>query len=224
MTALLDTCAVLWAARQPERLSARVRALLLDSHTDVTVSVVSAWEMALKPAAVPLGQAITAWATVVPIHSRRLRAASRDASAAATGSGLQVAARRKLRSGYRQSMSHRKETILVVDDEPAVRRLTSLMLESAGYDVYSAASAAEAVELAERLACGLNLLLTDMQMPGVDGHELIGRIRRICPHMDVMVFSGFLGEDRPRNYPVLPKPFTREQLLAAVRAILDVQL
>ena len=49
MTALLDTCAVLWAARQPERLSARVRALLLDSESELTVSVVSAWEITLKP-------------------------------------------------------------------------------------------------------------------------------------------------------------------------------
>lgn len=49
MTALLDTCTVLWAARQPDRLSARVRALLLDPGAEVTVSVVSAWEIALKP-------------------------------------------------------------------------------------------------------------------------------------------------------------------------------
>jgi PIN domain nuclease of toxin-antitoxin system len=49
MTALLDTCAVLWAARQPERLSARVRALLLDPETELNVSVVSAWEIVLKP-------------------------------------------------------------------------------------------------------------------------------------------------------------------------------
>ena len=49
MNALLDTCAVLWAARRPERLSARVRGLLLDPATELTVSVVSAWEIALKP-------------------------------------------------------------------------------------------------------------------------------------------------------------------------------
>jgi PIN domain nuclease of toxin-antitoxin system len=49
MNALLDTCVVLWAARQPERLSRRVRTLLLDPHTELTVSVVSAWEIALKP-------------------------------------------------------------------------------------------------------------------------------------------------------------------------------
>ena len=49
MTALLHTCVVLWAARQPERLSARVRALLLDPGAEVTLSVVSAWEISLKP-------------------------------------------------------------------------------------------------------------------------------------------------------------------------------
>jgi PIN domain nuclease of toxin-antitoxin system len=49
MTALLDTCVLLWAARQPERLSPRVRALLLDPCSELTVSIVSAWEIALKP-------------------------------------------------------------------------------------------------------------------------------------------------------------------------------
>lgn len=49
MTALLDTCTVLWAARQPDRLSSRVRRLLLDPDTELSVSVVSAWEIALKP-------------------------------------------------------------------------------------------------------------------------------------------------------------------------------
>jgi PIN domain nuclease of toxin-antitoxin system len=49
MTWLLDTCVVLWAAREPDRLSSRVRNLLLDSSEELVVSVVSAWEIALKP-------------------------------------------------------------------------------------------------------------------------------------------------------------------------------
>lgn len=49
MNSLLDTCTVMWAARQPERLSARVRALLLNPHEELVCSVVSAWEVALKP-------------------------------------------------------------------------------------------------------------------------------------------------------------------------------
>lgn len=122
-------------------------------------------------------------------------------------------------------MSARPETILVVDDEAAVRRLTARILHNAGYEVHTAGSANDAVALAEQLKCRLNLLLTDMRMPGIDGHELIGIIRRICPRVDTMVFSGFIpDEERPRNYPVLAKPFTKEQLLAVVRQILDVQI
>jgi PIN domain nuclease of toxin-antitoxin system len=49
MTSLLDTCIVLWAAREPDRLSSRVRALLLDPNEELVLSVVSAWEIALKP-------------------------------------------------------------------------------------------------------------------------------------------------------------------------------
>ena len=49
MTSLLDTCAVLWCAREPDRLSKRVRDLLLDPREELAVSVVSAWEIAVKP-------------------------------------------------------------------------------------------------------------------------------------------------------------------------------
>ena len=122
-------------------------------------------------------------------------------------------------------MRYGKEIILVVDDEPAVLRLTELILQNSGYLVYTAENASVAMTIAEQLHCGLNLLLTDMQMPGADGHQLIGAIRRLCPHTDVIGFSGCLPEvDRPRNYPVLPKPFTQDQLLTLVRSILDVQL
>lgn len=122
-------------------------------------------------------------------------------------------------------MTQRKETILVVDDEAAVRRLTARLLQNAGYDVHTAESANAAIAVAQELQCGLNLLLTDMRMPGVDGYELIGQIRRICPYVDTMVFSGFIPDDgRPKNYPILPKPFTKDQLLAAVRQVLDTQL
>jgi CheY-like chemotaxis protein len=112
-----------------------------------------------------------------------------------------------------------------VDDDRAVRRLAEVLLKSAGYEVHAAESAAEAIVVAERLHCGLNLLLTDMRMPGVDGHDLILTIRRICPHVDVMLFTGYAPEDgRERNYPILAKPFNKDQLLGAVKQILDAQL
>jgi CheY-like chemotaxis protein len=116
-------------------------------------------------------------------------------------------------------------TILIVDDDRAVRRLAERMLREAGYQVHAAASAGEAIGIAERLQCGLNLLLTDMRMPDVDGHDLILAIRRICPNIDTMVFTGFAPEDgRERNYPMLAKPFSKEQLLEAVRQVIDAQI
>ena len=115
-------------------------------------------------------------------------------------------------------------TILVVDDEPVVRRVAQLILQKAGYQVFSAGSASEAISVAERLDCRVDLLLTDMEMPHGDGHELIAVMRRMCPQIESMVFSGFMAADgRERDYAVLAKPFTMAQLLGAVKQVLDGQ-
>lgn len=115
-------------------------------------------------------------------------------------------------------------TILLVDDERQVRRLAERMLQQGGYDVYCAENAGEAVSIAKQLQERLDLLVTDMRMPGADGHQLIGMIRQICPHAGTMAISGFLPEGIPEHdYPVLPKPFTKADLLAAVQQILDAQ-
>jgi len=116
------------------------------------------------------------------------------------------------------------ETILVVDDNPAVLTLAKLMLATEGYRVYAAQSAKQAIAIAQEVQFGLDLLLTDMLMPEVDGHDLIVTIRRMCPLVRTMVMSGFSPEDsRQRDYLVLPKPFTQDQLLATVKQILDPQ-
>jgi two-component system cell cycle sensor histidine kinase/response regulator CckA len=113
-----------------------------------------------------------------------------------------------------------------VDDEQQVRRLAEVILQAAGYLVYTAASAADALVLANQLKCRLNLLLTDMIMPGMDGHELILAIRRICPYMDTVLMSGaFVPDDaRFKNYGILPKPFTMNQLLDTVKEALGGQI
>jgi CheY-like chemotaxis protein len=120
----------------------------------------------------------------------------------------------------------RPANILVVEDDTAVRRLAKWILEDEGYRVYEAANGSEALEVAHQLQCGLNLLLTDMLMPGIDGHDLIRAIRRICPHMDTILMTGALtaGDVRSRNYPVLLKPFSRAQLLTTVKQIINAQL
>jgi CheY-like chemotaxis protein len=110
-------------------------------------------------------------------------------------------------------------TILLVDDDSAVLGLTKLYLESDGHSVCAVGSAAEAIAVAQEQHCGFNLLLTDMVMPVTGGHDLILAIRRMCPNTKTMAMSGALSDDdyRERDYYILPKPFTCEQLLAAVR-------
>lgn len=120
----------------------------------------------------------------------------------------------------------RKAIILVVDDETPVLRMAELALSQEGYEVHTASGAVEALSLAEQLQCGLNLLLTDMMMPGIDGHDLISRIRRLCPYIDTVVMTGgLLPEDsRTRNYRIIAKPFSLNELLGTVKEILDSQL
>jgi DNA-binding NtrC family response regulator len=141
---------------------------------------------------------------------------------------LEVRARRTPFRGkaavLKARMSNGTPTILVVDDESAVRRAVEGMLQREGYQVYTAESASEAVSIAERLDCGINLLVTDMHMPDTDGHQLIQAIRQICPRLGTMMMSGFVPTDEPdRDYPILSKPFTKDQLLAAVKQVLDAQ-
>jgi DNA-binding NtrC family response regulator len=120
----------------------------------------------------------------------------------------------------------RAATVLIVDDEQQVRRLAEVILQAAGYQVYTAANAADALVLAGQLKCSLNLLLTDMVMPEMDGHELILAIRNICPYMDTILMSGaFVPDDaRFKNYGILPKPFTVDQLLNIVKDSLSGQI
>jgi DNA-binding NtrC family response regulator len=118
------------------------------------------------------------------------------------------------------------KTILVVDDEDNVRRVTELLLQTDGYEVYTAASASEALAIANRLSCRLNLLLTDMHMPDMDGYDLIISVRKLCPYTDTLLMSGAIPADdaRLKNYRVLAKPFTMQQLITVVRDIFDGQV
>ena len=120
----------------------------------------------------------------------------------------------------------RPATILIVDDQQQVLQMAELMLRAAGYEVYGARNARDALAFANQVGCGLNLLLTDMIMPDIDGHELILAIRRLCPNMDTIVMSGALSADdvRVKNYKIIHKPFTMDQLVEAVKEVLDGQI
>jgi two-component system, cell cycle sensor histidine kinase and response regulator CckA len=88
----------------------------------------------------------------------------------------------------------RAATILIVDDQQQVLEMAELMLRAAGYGVYGARNATDALAIASQVGCGLNLLLTDMIMPEIDGHELILAIRP-----DILVRFRYCRARRPRH-------------------------
>ena len=115
------------------------------------------------------------------------------------------------------------ETVLLVEDEDMVRRLTGEMLERQGYRVISAASPAEAL----RVEQPYELLLTDVVMPGMTGPELAGQLADRRPEVTVLFTSGYSGAavaDRELLAErLLEKPFTLDQLARKVRDALDAR-
>ncbi len=126
---------------------------------------------------------------------------------------------------------HRKhtgsETVLLVEDDPGVRRAASLALAQAGYHVVETGNPLEAVDLARRHAGTLDLLFTDVVMPGMGGRELCAEIRRELPGLPVLYMSGYPGDPATRDRllepgaPFLSKPFTAAALAEAVRTAID---
>ncbi len=121
------------------------------------------------------------------------------------------------------------ETVLVVEDDAAVRRLVHRVLEPAGYTVLSAPSGPEALRLHERHGGPLDLLLTDVVLPSMDGVAVAERFRALHPGLRILFMSGYpahaptdLGVFRP-DLAFLHKPFTAAGLLRKVRERLDAE-
>jgi signal transduction histidine kinase/CheY-like chemotaxis protein len=117
------------------------------------------------------------------------------------------------------------DSVLVVEDEPALRNVVQLLLAEAGYQVLLASTPTEALEV---IATGVHvdLLLTDVVMPGMSGPKLAGEIARSRPEILVLYMSGYVGNALSEHglderAPLLHKPFTPEQLLQMVRETLD---
>ena len=113
--------------------------------------------------------------------------------------------------------------ILVVDDERFFRAAMTSILRRAGFHTIEARDGFDAYEIVQAIGAGIELVLTDFQMPGMDGLTLIESVRKLHPKMPVLLVTGSRLENRPRGYPILHKPIGREALLQAVRALSPLQ-
>ncbi|HEY1533112.1 MAG TPA: response regulator [Polyangiaceae bacterium] len=119
------------------------------------------------------------------------------------------------------------ETVLLVEDESQVRRLVFEVLQARGYKVLSAKDGLEAIPLQENYADRIDLLITDVVMPGMSGRELAQRVTSARPNIQVLFISGYTDDAVLRHgltgpgTAFLQKPFALEDLLQRVRALLD---
>ncbi|HXI60019.1 MAG TPA: response regulator [Polyangia bacterium] len=125
------------------------------------------------------------------------------------------------------SVRRGSETVLLVEDDEAVRRLARLILERAGYRVVEAANPKEGLRVANDCHGVIDLLLSDLFMPESDGLPLIERLSKVRPGVRVLYMSGYADEAVVRQgmiaegTPFLQKPFTPIALTSKVRDVLD---
>ncbi|HUD14511.1 MAG TPA: response regulator [Terracidiphilus sp.] len=118
-----------------------------------------------------------------------------------------------------------RETILVVDDEPAIRELLAAILGRVGYSVLVAANACEAASIFEGHLTEIDLIITDVWMPGVTGPHLVERLLSIQPGLKCILMSATDRPDLERDVPFLRKPFSIFQLLSGVvEALQDCEM
>ena len=130
-------------------------------------------------------------------------------------------------TGPPKTAARGSETILLVEDEDAVRSLTCRILEKQGYRVLTAEDGRAAMDIATREEGRIDLVLTDIVMPGLNGRGLVEKLSGIRPAIKSLYMSGYTDDDIVRRGFVEPsrsflqKPFTSEVLIQTVRKVLD---
>ncbi len=118
------------------------------------------------------------------------------------------------------------ETVLLVEDEEGVRSLSRQILRGCGYTVLEAADGDEALAVAGRHAGRIDLIVTDVVMPGLGGRELVERLKAFCPTARVLYVSGYTDDAVMRHgireveVQFLEKPFSPLRLACKVREVL----
>lgn len=121
-------------------------------------------------------------------------------------------------------MGTEPHTVLVVDDDPQVRGYLRRLLERAGYAVIVARHGREALRAVERLGAAIDVLVTDVDMPEMDGRELVGEVSRIRPGLPAIYVTGNLPACQElvgAGCSAIAKPFVSDRLLVAVRDALE---
>jgi CheY-like chemotaxis protein len=119
-----------------------------------------------------------------------------------------------------------KEVVLLVEDQPEVRRFVTMALKAYGYEVIEAASAAEALRFCDREGAAIDLVLTDVVMPNMSGRELAERLAERHPGIKVLFMSGYASHvglrpgsvEQPADF--IQKPFSPDQLASKIREML----
>jgi CheY-like chemotaxis protein len=125
------------------------------------------------------------------------------------------------------ALQARQETVLLVEDEEAVRAMVRRILQAKGYTVLEACDGEEALQVSTRFAGGIDLMLTDVVMPRTDGLQLAGRLRELRPATRVLYMSGYPDDALVRQAVTasgkafLQKPFSPGALAERVREVLD---
>jgi two-component system cell cycle sensor histidine kinase/response regulator CckA len=117
-------------------------------------------------------------------------------------------------------------TILLVEDEEAVRSFAARALTSRGYRVYEASTGVEALEVMEESGGQVDLVVSDVVMPELDGPSLLRELRKTRPELKIIFVSGYAEEAFKKNlsegetFHFLPKPFSLKELAVAVKETL----
>ena len=120
-----------------------------------------------------------------------------------------------------------RETILFVEDEPDLITLGRTVLEEYGYKVLTAANGAEAIEIATRSEGPIDLIVTDVVMPGMGGRELVERLREKNPNVEALFVSGYTRDTvllhgvEEEEFHFMEKPYTPQSLAQAIHEILS---
>lgn len=127
-----------------------------------------------------------------------------------------------------EQIYHGSESILLVEDEPALLEMTTAMLKRLGYSVVASGSPEEAIHILEAQAGSINLVMTDVIMPGMNGRDLANRMLATNPNLKFLFMSGYTANVISHHGVLddgihfIQKPFSKKDLSAKIRQVLGV--